>query len=56
MTTKEYLAFIKNTIATEGYKIADDVNKLALKNEAITTTQYSAAARLIVEAYLHLAR
>lgn len=56
MTTREYLAFIKTTIAAEGYKIADTTNKLALEMKAITTEQYSKAARIIVEAYLHLAR
>lgn len=56
LNTKEYLTFIKNTIALEGYKIADTANKLALEANTITTAQYSKAARLIVEAYLHLAR
>lgn len=56
MTTTEYIKFIKNTIALEGYKVADTANKLALEQKAITTAQYSKAARLIVEAYLHLAR
>lgn len=56
LTTKEYLTFIKHTIALEGYQIADTANKLALETKAITTEQYSKAARLIVEAYLHLAR
>jgi hypothetical protein len=56
LNTKEYLTFINNTIALEGYKIADTANKLALEANAITNAQYSKAARLIVEAYLHLAR
>lgn len=56
LNTKEYLTFIKTTLATEGYKVADTANKLALEAKAITTDQYSKAAQLIVEAYLHLAR
>lgn len=56
MNTTQYLKFIKNTIALEGYKVADTANKLALEAKQITTAQYSKAAQLIVEAYLHLAR
>ena len=52
MDTKQYLDFIANTIATEGYKIADTANKLALEMKRITTEQYSEAARLIVAAVL----
>lgn len=52
LNTKQYLDFIKNTIATEGYKVADHANKIALEKKKITTDQYSAAARLIVKAYL----
>ena len=52
MNTKLYLDFIKNTLATEGIKIADTANKLALEAKRITVEQYSAAARIIVEAYL----
>lgn len=55
LNTKEYLTFIKTTLATEGYKVADTANKLALEANAITTAQYSKAARLIIETYLHLA-
>lgn len=47
-----YAEFIKKTIATEGYKVADTANKLALEMKAITTEQYSMAARLIVAAVL----
>jgi predicted membrane-bound dolichyl-phosphate-mannose-protein mannosyltransferase len=43
---------VKNTIATEGYKVADIANKIALEKGAITTEQYSKAARLIVAALL----
>lgn len=56
LNTKQYINFIKNTIALEGWKVADTANKLALEANSITTAQYSKAARLIVEAYLHLAR
>ena len=52
LDTNQYLDFIKNTIATEGYKVADTANKIALEKNAITTAQYSAAARLIVAALL----
>lgn len=52
MTTKMYLDFIKNTIATEGYKIADNANKIALEMKKITTEQYRQAAQMIVEAVL----
>ena len=56
MTKKQYLAFIKNTIAVEGYKVADTANKLALENKAISLEQYRAAAQIIAEAYLSFAR
>jgi hypothetical protein len=52
ITDEMYIEFIKNTIETEGYKVADTANKLALEQKAITTEQYSKAARLIVEALL----
>ena len=52
MKNKEYIEFIKKAIETDGYKVADTANKKALEMGAITTTQYSAAARLIVKAYL----
>lgn len=52
LDTNQYLDFIKNTITTEGYKVADSANKIALKAKRITTDQYSAAARLIAKAYL----
>ena len=37
LDTNQYLDFIKNTIATEGYKVADTANKIALEKNAITT-------------------
>lgn len=52
MTDKLYIGFIENTIKTEGYKVADKANKLALESNQITVEQYSKAARLIVKAYL----
>ena len=52
ITDKMYIEAIKNAIATEGYKVADTMNKLALEQKAITTKQYSEAARLIVAAVL----
>lgn len=52
METKMYLDFIRETVADDGIKIADIVNKNALEAGKITTEQYSAAARILVEAYL----
>ncbi len=49
---EQYIDFIKNTIKEEGWKVADMENKLALEQKAITTEQYSEAARLIVDAFL----
>lgn len=54
ITNEMYTDFIKNTIETEGYKIADAANKIALEQKAITLDQYRAAAQLIVEAYKKL--
>lgn len=51
LNTEQYIEFIKNTIASEGYKLADAANKIALEQQTITTEQYSEAAKLIVEAY-----
>ncbi len=50
--TKQYIDFIDTTLKTDGIKVADAANKIALKEKIITTDQYSAAARLIVKAYL----
>lgn len=52
ITNEMYTEFIENTIATEGWKVADTANKLALKSGNISTEQYSTAAQIIVEAYL----
>ena len=52
LDTKQYIEFIEKTIETEGYKAADTANKIALEQKAITTAQYSEAARLIVKAFL----
>lgn len=51
--TNQYIDFIKNTIATEGYKVADTANKLALEMKRISTAQYSEAASLIAQAFLN---
>ena len=47
-----YLEFIKSTIASEGYKVADHANKIALELKRISIEQYLAASRLIVAAFL----
>ena len=52
ITNEMYMEAIKNAIKTEGYKVADTMNKMALDQKAITTEQYSEAARLIVAALL----
>ena len=53
LDTNQYIDFIKNTIATEGYKVADTANKLALEMKRISTAQYSEAASLIAQAFLN---
>ena len=52
MNTNLYLEFITNTVSTEGWKVADNANKLALASKRITQAQYSEAARLIAKAFL----
>ena len=52
MSTELYLNFIKDTLKAEGIQVADTANKIALKAERITTSQYSEAARLIADAFL----
>ena len=52
LDTNQYIDFIKTTIETEGYKVADTANKMALEMKQISTEQYSAAARLIANAFL----
>ena len=52
MNTNQYIEFINDTIKTEGWKIADKANKLALEMKQISTEQYSKAARLIAKAFL----
>lgn len=52
LDTNLYIDFIKTTIETDGYKVADEANKTALKMNRISTEQYSAAARLIADAFL----
>ena len=56
MKNKEYIEFVKKAIETDGYKVADIANKKALEAGAITTAQYSAAARLIAEAFVRQLR
>lgn len=51
LNTEQYIEFIKNTIASEGWKLADTANKIALEQKIITVEQYSQAAKLMVEAY-----
>ena len=54
LDTNQYIDFIKNTIATEGYKVADTANKMALEMKRINTEQYSKAAGLIAQAFLNI--
>jgi hypothetical protein len=51
INTTQYLEFIKNAIKTDGIKVADIANKMALDIESITLDQYRAAAQILVEAY-----
>ena len=53
LDTNQYIDFIKTTIETEGYKVADTANKMALEMKRINTEQYSKAARLIAKAFLN---
>ena len=52
ITNEMYIKFIKTTIATDGWKIADTANKLALESKQITLNQYRAATQIIVNAFL----
>lgn len=52
MSTKMYIDFIRDTISTDGWKVADTANKLALEAKGITIDQYRAAAMMIAEAFL----
>lgn len=52
MNTEMYLDFIRGAVIEEGIKVADIANKLALEKGEITIEQYSAAARILVDAYL----
>ena len=53
LDSNQYIEFIKSTIATEGYKVADTANKLAFEMKRISTEQYSKAASLIAQAFLN---
>lgn len=52
MSTKMYIDFIRDTISTDGWKVADTANKLALETKGITIDQYRVAAHIISEAFL----
>lgn len=52
LDTNQYIDFIKTTIETEGYKVADTANKMALEMKRISTEQYSKAASIIAQAFL----
>lgn len=52
ITNEMYTEFIENAIATEGWKVADTANKLALESGKISQAQYSIASKLIVNAFL----
>jgi hypothetical protein len=52
ITNEMYIKFIKTTLATDGWKIADTANKLALESKQITLNQYRSAAQIIVNAFL----
>jgi hypothetical protein len=47
-----YIEFIRDAIRTDGWRVTDIANKLALESEQITLDQYRAAARIIANAYL----
>ena len=48
----EYIDFIRSAIHTDGYRVADAANKLALESHQITLEQYRIAARIIADAFL----
>lgn len=52
ITNEMYMDFIRNAIDTEGWKVADTANKMALESKKITLDQYRAAEQVIVKAYL----
>ena len=52
MSTKMYIDFIRDTISTDGWKVADTANKLALEAKGITLDQYRVAAQIISESFL----
>lgn len=52
MSTKMYIAFIKDVIQSDGWRVADTANKLALETKGITLDQYRVAAMMIAEAFL----
>lgn len=52
ITDRMYTDFIRSAIHTDGYRVADAANKLALESKQITTDQYLQAARIIAKAFL----
>lgn len=53
ITTEQYIQFIKDAIKTDGIKVTDTANKMALEIGAITLDQYLEAAHILVDAYLN---
>ena len=47
MSQKEYLDFIRATLARDGLKVADAANKKALELKKINVELYLAAARIL---------
>lgn len=52
ITTTQYKQFIQDAIKTDGWKVADIANKMALEIEAISLDQYRMAARIIANEIL----
>ena len=52
ITDRMYTDFIRSAIHTDGYRVADVANKLALESKQITLDQYIIAARIISAAFL----
>ena len=52
ITDRMYTDFIRSAINTDGYRVADAANKLALESKQISTDQYLQAARIIARAFL----
>ena len=52
ITDRMYTDFIRSAIHTDGYRVAEAANKLALESHQITLEQYRIAARIIADAFL----